>query len=36
MEPNDEDGNPLRGHDLGCGDTEQLHWFCSPCIANLW
>ena len=32
----DEDGNPLRGHDLGCGGTEQLHWFCSPCIANLW
>ena len=36
MEVNDEDGNPLRGHDLGCGGTEQLHWFCSPCIANLW
>ena len=36
MEVNDEDGNPLRGHDLGCGGTEQLHWFCSPCMANLW
>ena len=36
MEVNDEDGNPLRGHDLGCGGTEQLHWFCSPCIANSW
>ena len=36
MEVNDEDSNPLRGHDLGCGGTEQLHWFCSPCIANLW
>ena len=36
MEVNDKDGNPLRGHDLGCGGTEQLHWFCSPCIANLW
>ena len=36
MEVNDDDGNPLRGHDLGCGGTEQLHWFCSPCIANLW
>ena len=36
MEVNDEEGNPLRGHDLGCGGTEQLHWFCSPCIANLW
>ena len=36
MEVNDDDGNPLRGHDLGCGSTEQLHWFCSPCIANLW
>ena len=36
MEVNDEDGNPLRGHDLGCGGIEQLHWFCSPCIANLW
>ena len=33
---NNEDGNPLRGHDLGCGGTEQLHWFCSPCITNLW
>ena len=33
---NDEDGNPLRGYDLGCGGTEQLHWFCSPCITNLW
>ena len=36
MEVIDEDGNPLRGPDLGCGGTEQLHWFCSPCIANLW
>ena len=36
MEVNEDDGNPLRGHDLGCGGTEQLHWFCSPCIANLW
>ena len=36
MEVNDQDGNPLRGHDLGCGGTEQLHWFCSPCITNLW
>ena len=36
MEVNDDDGNPLREHDLGCGGTEQLHWFCSPCIANLW
>ena len=35
-EVNDENGNLLRGHDLGCGGTEQLHWFCSPCIANLW
>ena len=33
---NDEDAAPLRGHDLSCGGTEQLHWFCSPCIANLW
>ena len=33
---NDENGNPLRGHYLGCGSTEQLHWFCSPCIANFW
>ena len=33
---NDENGNPLRGRDLGCGSTEQLHWFCSPCIANFW
>ena len=36
IELNDDDGNPLRGHDLGCGGAEQLHWFCSPCIANLW
>ena len=35
-EVNDENGNPLRGHDLGCGGTEQLHWFCSPCIGKLW
>ena len=35
-EVNDGNGNPLRGHDLGCGGTEQLHWFCSPCITNLW
>ena len=33
---NDENGAPLLGHDLGCGGTEQLHWFCSPCITNLW
>ena len=36
MEVNNDDSNPLRGHDLGCGGTEQLHWFCSPCIANFW
>ena len=36
MEVNDGDGKPLRGHDLGCVGIEQLHWFCSPCIANLW
>ena len=36
MEVNNEDVIPLRGHDLGCGGTEQLQWFCSPCIANLW
>ena len=35
-EVNDEDGNLLCGHDLSCGRTEQLHWFGSPCIANLW
>ena len=35
-EENDGDSNPLRGHNLGCGGTEQLHWFCSPCITNLW
>ena len=35
MEVNDEDGNPLRGHDLGSGGTVQLHWLCSPCIASL-
>ena len=33
---NNENGAPLRGHDLGCGSTEQLHWFCSPFITNLW
>ena len=33
---NDENGTALRGHDNGCGGTEQLHWFCSPCIVNLW
>ena len=33
---NDENGAPLLGHDLGCSGAEQLHWFCSPCIANLW
>ena len=33
---NDESSNPLCGHDLGCGGTEQLHWFCSPCIASFW
>ena len=33
---NDEDGNPLRGRDLGCGGTERLHLFCSPCITKLW
>ena len=36
MEVNHKDGNPLLGHDLRCGGTEQLHWFCSPCITNLW
>ena len=36
LEVNDKDGHPLRGHDLGCSGTEQLHWFCSLCIANLW
>ena len=35
-EVNDENSNPLRWHDLGCGGPEQLHRFCSPCIANLW
>ena len=35
-EVNDEDGNPLCGQYLGCGGTEQLHWFCRPCITNLW
>ena len=35
-EVNDEDGALLRGHDLGCGGTEQLHWFCGLCITNLW
>ena len=35
-EVNNENGNPLRGHDLGCGGTEQLHWLCSPCMANFW
>ena len=34
LEVNDENVNPLRGHDLGCGSTERLHWLCSPCIAN--
>ena len=33
---NDENGTPLRGQNLSCGGREQLHWFCSPCIANLW
>ena len=33
---NDKNGNPLRGHDLGCGGTEHLQWFCSPCITNFW
>ena len=36
MEVKDEDGNLLCGHDLGCGGTEQLQWFCSQCIPNLW
>ena len=36
MEVNDDDSNPLRGHVLDCDGKEQLHWFCSPCIANLW
>ena len=31
----DENEAPLLGHDLGCGSAEQLHWFCSPCIAHL-
>ena len=34
-EVNKENGAALRGHDLGCGGTEQLHWLCSPCITNL-
>ena len=33
---NDKYGNPLCGHDVDCGGTEQLHWFCGPCIANFW
>ena len=33
---NNKDGAPLRGHHLGCCGNEQLHWFCCPCIANLW
>ena len=36
MEVNNEDSNPLRGHDLGRGGVEQLHRFSGPCIANLW
>ena len=35
-ELNTQNRNPLHGHDLGCGGIEQLHWFCSSCIANLW
>ena len=35
-ELNDENSAPLREHYLGCGGTEHLHWFCSPCITNLW
>ena len=31
----DEKDAPLLRHDLGCGSTEQQHWFCSPCIAHL-
>ena len=34
-EVNNENSALLRGHDLDCGGTEQLHWFCSPCIMNL-
>ena len=34
-EVNDENGAPLRGHDLDCGGSGQLHWFCGPCIMNL-
>ena len=33
---NDINGAQLRGHDLGCGGTELLPWFCSLCIKNLW
>ena len=35
-EVNDKNGAPLLGQDLGCGGTEQLHWFCSWCITNFW
>ena len=31
----DDNDAPLLGHDLGCGSAQQLHWFCSPCIAHL-
>ena len=33
---NNKKGNTLRGHDLGCGGSEQLHWFCSSCMATFW
>ena len=36
LEVNNENGALLRGHDLSCGGIEGLHWFCSPCITNLW
>ena len=35
MEVNVEDGNPLRGHDLGCGGTEQLEAGSDP-RGHLW
>ena len=31
----DDNDAPLLEHDLGCRSAEQLHWFCSPCIAHL-
>ena len=30
-----DDDAPLLGHDLGRGSAQTLHWFCSPCIAQL-